>query len=70
MFNEIYCVGESIIIGGQIFDINNSSGMVILFNVSVNGCDLMLIVDFIFLLGGINNLDSLFCFGESLVIGG
>lgn len=70
MLNETYCAGESVTIGGQTFDINNSSGTVILPNASANGCDSTLLVDLTFLPGGINNLDSLLCFGESLSIGG
>lgn len=67
--NGTYCAGETVEIGGQTFDVNNSSGTVVLPNASVNGCDSTITVDLLFLPAALNNLDTLLCFGESLTIG-
>lgn len=64
-----YCAGESVVIGGQTFDIGNSSGTVNLPNASTNGCDSTIVVDLLFLPAALSNLDTLLCFGESLNIG-
>ncbi len=67
--NGTYCAGETVDIGGQTFDVTNSSGTVVLPGASTNGCDSTIVVDLLFLPAALNNLDTLLCFGESLTIG-
>ncbi len=69
LFEATLCFGESIEIGGTIFDESNPMGEVIFENASINGCDSTLTVDLDFLPNAVGSLDTTICFGESLTVG-
>ena len=63
------CSGESIEVGGVIFDETNPDGEVILEGASVNGCDSTVTVDLSFYSSFMSTLDTTLCFGETLLVG-
>lgn len=63
------CPEESIDVEGEIFDINNASGMVLLANGSTNGCDSTIVVDLNFYQSAEYDLDMVLCEGESIQVG-
>lgn len=69
-FIETICEGDSIDIGGVIFNMNNPSGMVTLPGASVHGCDSVINVDLTFVPQD-NFTDNIqVCEGDSAFIGG
>lgn len=69
LLSGTFCAGEEVMVGDSLFTAANSSGTVVLPGASANGCDSTVVVDLIFLPGSLGNLDTLLCFGESLIIG-
>ncbi len=64
------CEGEEVVAGGQVFDITNPNGSVILPNASQNGCDSIINVALTFeKIKSVNYSDTL-CSGEFIVING
>ncbi len=66
--DEIFCEGESIMIGTEIFDINNATGTVVLDNMSSNGCDSTVNVNLIFNDVFMVNDAAEICDGDSLFL--
>ena len=70
LFDEIYCSSESVNIGGEIFDINNTSNIITLPNASINGCDSIINVDLTFLDAISEDIILELCEGDSLIVDG
>ncbi len=64
------CEGESIQIGIDTYDSNNSSGTTILFSQSINGCDSIIEVDLSFMSNSIANVDDIYCQDQDIIING
>ena len=69
-YTSTLCFGQSIDIGGEIFDENNPSGMVDFPGASVNGCDSLVIVDLSFADAAYNNVQDQLCPSESILVNG
>ncbi len=64
------CPGESVTIGGQVFDETNPSGSVVLPAAAYTGCDSTVLVDLSFYPPAEGTLDDELCDGASVVING
>ncbi len=69
-WNPMLCDGESVNLGGSIFDTSQPSGNVILPNAASNGCDSVVQVNLSFFPAAVNNFSPTLCDGESLSING
>ena len=71
VFDDVLCNGNSVTIGGTLFDQNNTSDTIILENMSVvNGCDSILHIDLTFGQGVEITIDDLLCDGGSIIVNG
>lgn len=68
--NGSYCEDETVSINGEIFDIDNPTGIQTIENGSSMGCDSTIIVDLDFNLHSRVVIDTVLCFGEVYMIGG
>lgn len=66
LINNILCTGQSITVGGTVYDESNPSGDFILFGGSVNGCDSTVIIDLMFGDASVNDIVENICEGEIL----
>lgn len=64
-----YCFGDTIVVGEEQFTAENSNGQATLIGAAENGCDSLINVDLTFLPASVNNLDSILCFNDQLVVG-
>ena len=69
-FDQELCEGESITIGGQIFDQTNTNDIITLINGSSLGCDSILTVDLTFTSVINGNITEKLCSGEEIEING
>lgn len=67
--NPFVCEGENFIIDGEIFDVNNPTGTVILDDASFNGCDSTVNVTLGFYENPVTDLTQMLCTGGSLEVG-
>lgn len=67
---DTLCAGESLSIGGQVFDVGHPSDTVYLPNQAENGCDSLLVVDLTFLPIAYDTLRATLCREDSLLING
>lgn len=67
LINSTLCTGQSITVGGTVYDETNPSGEYILFDGSVNGCDSTVVIDLTFGDASINDEIHDICTGEELV---
>jgi len=70
VFDQQLCEDENIIIGGQLFDISNTSDVITLLNGSSLGCDSILIVDLVFTSIVTENFNAILCSDEDIEING
>jgi gliding motility-associated-like protein len=68
VFRDTLCEGESRMIGGVLYDINNPSGGDTLIN--QDGCDSIISVELVFRSVSRNDITRDLCFGDSLVVNG
>ena len=68
VFRDTLCEGESRIVGGVTYDINNPRGGDTLTNQA--GCDSIISVELTFRLSSTNDIIQSLCFGDSLVVNG
>ncbi|MEL6356553.1 MAG: SprB repeat-containing protein, partial [Bacteroidota bacterium] len=64
------CLEASLTLGGQIFDVNNPNGDVILPGASSNGCDSIIAVNLSFFEPAVGAFDTTICENASVTIGG
>ena len=70
-FDDVLCAGNSVTIGGVLFDQSNPSDTLVLENMSeVNGCDSIIHVNLSFGPGIEITIDDLLCDGESIIVNG
>lgn len=69
-YSATLCSGESIVINGNIYDQNNSSGVEILENAAANGCDSIVQINLSFLDTPAEQLSETICTGEVYEIAG
>lgn len=70
LINSTLCVGDSLIVNGNTYNELNPTGIELLVDASVNGCDSLVMIDLQFDNGiNISRMDTL-CSGESIIIGG
>ncbi|MAT55275.1 MAG: hypothetical protein CMN32_12410 [Saprospirales bacterium] len=67
-FFATLCPGESITIGGVVYDENNPMGSVVIPGGSYTGCDSTVVVNLDFYPPAVNNLDDELCDGGSIVV--
>ncbi|MEZ4933893.1 MAG: hypothetical protein R2788_17440 [Saprospiraceae bacterium] len=70
VFEQQFCTGSSITINGTVYDESNPSGMEILQNADVNGCDSTVFVNIDFTDEVTGNLTDILCPGDVLVVNG
>jgi len=68
--NETLCEGESVMVNGTVYDENNPTGTAILIGASANGCDSIVNVNLTYVFPSVNDLDTMLCEGESLIVNG
>ena len=66
LINTTLCTGQSITVGGTVYDETNPSGDFIFFGGSVNGCDSTVIIDLMFGDASVNDIVENICEGEIL----
>ncbi len=66
--DDLYCDITSVNIGGEVFDIGNTTGVVVLEGQSANGCDSLINVDISFDSSSNAILDDLLCADQSIDI--
>lgn len=70
MLSQNLCEGESIQVNGNTYDASTSSGIEIVSNGSVNGCDSTIYVDLSFTLHTINDFNPTICLGDFVEVNG
>lgn len=65
---ETLCFGESIMVNGEVYDESNESGMEILENMALSGCDSIIIIDLNFSDAAVTPIDEMICSGDSILI--
>ena len=68
--NDTLCVGESITVDGTVYDVNNPSGIEIINNGTVNGCDSIVSINLTFIDPAVTDVVETICVGDSIVING
>ncbi len=68
--NGEFCEDDFIIVNGEIYDINNPTGVQTLINSSTMGCDSTIFIDLDFSEHTRVLIDTTLCFGEVLTLGG
>ena len=66
LINNTLCTGQSITLGGTVYDESFPSGEFILFGGSANGCDSTVMIDLMFADASVNNVVENICQGETL----
>ena len=69
-FIQKLCPGESVTIGGTVFNQNNPGGMVTIPNGSFAGCDSTVTVSLTFFPVSVHTIDDQFCTGSSITVNG
>ena len=66
LIDNTLCTGQSITVGGTVYDQSNPSGDFIMFGGSVNGCDSTIVIDLMFGDASVNDIVENICEGEIL----
>ncbi len=69
-FNQTLCTGGSVTVGGTVFNQNNPSGIIIIPNGSVNGCDSTINVNISFSSVVTSNINPTLCPNGSVTVNG
>lgn len=68
MIDDALCEDQMLIVGSDIYDINNPQGMTNLMGMASNGCDSIVEVNLSFIPAQENNINMTFCDGESIKV--
>jgi subtilisin-like proprotein convertase family protein len=67
--NQQLCTGQSLTVGGTVFNQANPTGSVVLANAATNGCDSIVEVNLVFSAQVTSQLTQTLCVGETLTVG-
>jgi hypothetical protein len=68
--NGPLCRGESILVDGTVYNESNPSGVEIISNATVNGCDSIVNINLTFIDPVVNEVTATLCTGDSLLVNG